>query len=698
MPTTVPMWFVRAGKAAVYAATFRSEGYVSLGWREVGALEPDTPDEEVDRRFAEAFPNKEEATRDTWANQVMRFLREVRVGDTVVTYDAADRAYLLGRVDSEPFWVDEERPRRRTVTWTHRVDRDSLTESARNKLGSIATFFKVGAEAESELRQNASELFGDTSAASIAVRGQRAAALDPEDFAVLRRNPKSIPWPTLPEEDRKAIKNLRQRLLSYAVKLRDDLATTVTLKPFASHPTPSGRNASFYWACVYPQTAPNKSFAFQLFVIVRPDAVEYGFGSGSATGEMDDSKIQELRIQFEAQRERLKSLAGSPAVKDIGKRIVNAGFRLRSRWLGNPDEASPFSDLSPWILHAAGADGGGAAVSKFLTPEEALQHGDDFGDFLVRELRLFVPLIDAIYARIAPTLTESRAPAAPLPPTTLTIEWLLEETLWDRADIEQIVDTLTQQTPQIILAGPPGTSKTWIAELLARYLTQDRPHQTRTVQFHPSYSYEEFIEGLRPQVTNQALSFEPHQGVLLRICSGLTSDSDYRVLVVDEMNRANLPKVFGELLYLLEYRDKAIDLQYSPGFRLSKRLLMIGTMNTADRSIRSIDVALRRRFDVFECLPSATVMKRYFETRDNEVDDLIAGFDALNAALTEHLDRHHTIGHAFLMTDPMTPARLRHIWDHKLGPLIEEYFFDQPDIAAEFTLSRFWPSAVNVQG
>src|SRR5262249_42889100 len=151
---------------------------------------------------------------------------------------------------------------------------------------------------------------------------------------------------------------------------------------------------------------------------------------------------------------------------------------------------------------------------------------------------------------------------------------------------------------------------------------------------------------------------------------------DYRVLVIDEMNRANLPKVFGELLFLLEYRDKPIDLQYSMGFRMPKKLLLIGTMNTADRSIRSIDVALRRRFDVFECAPNSEILSRYYMSRLNDVPDLVTGFEALNEALRARLDRHHTIGHTFFMVDPMTPARLRHIWEHKIGPLIEEYFFD----------------------
>lgn len=690
MPS-VPLWFVRADEGGVRAGDFRSSQSVGIGWPEVGPISPDTPDDEIDKRFANAHP-EEEGARKVWANQVRRFLRELRVDDAVMTYDPSERTYFLGQIKSDAEWREGVLPRRRAVDWTHRVDRDALSENARNKLGSIATLFKVGPEAEAELRQNAMPLFGDLSPSTLTVRGQRAPALSHDDFDVLRRNPRSVPWPTLPESDRTAIKNLRQRLLQYAVKLKDELGSSITLKPFASHPTPSGRNASLYWACVYPQNAPNKSFAFQLFVIVRPEIVEYGFGSGSATGEMDEGKLDELRSQFELQRERLKRLRDLEWIGALARSATDNGFRMRGRWM-QPDGESEFDDPRQWLDHASSPDGGGAAISKTMRPDDALALGDRFGDVLVRELKPFVPLLDAIYSDAVPAAAAPTPLPSVMPRPALTVEWLVEETLWDRVDIETVLDTLTQQTPQVIFAGPPGTSKTWIAELFARYLTQDRPGQFKTVQFHPSYSYEEFVEGLRPQTKDGGIAFEPHNGVILRLCAGLTPDSDYRVLVIDEMNRANLPKVFGELLYLLEYRDRPIDLQYSLGFRLPRKLLMIGTMNTADRSIRSIDVALRRRFDVFECPPNSKVLERYYASRVNDVPDLIDGFESLNAALEERLDRHHKIGHAFLMSDPMSPARLHHLWKHKIGPLIEEYFFDQPDVAKEFDLRRFWPGA-----
>jgi 5-methylcytosine-specific restriction endonuclease McrBC GTP-binding regulatory subunit McrB len=276
------------------------------------------------------------------------------------------------------------------------------------------------------------------------------------------------------------------------------------------------------------------------------------------------------------------------------------------------------------------------------------------------------------------------------PASDLTMDWLETETLWNRADLEELVRTLEISSPQIVLAGPPGTGKTWVAERVARYLTRGAPGATRLVQFHPSYSYEDFIEGLRPQVEDGAVTFERVDGVVLEMTSEIEDETRLHVLVVDEMNRANLPRVFGELMYLFEYRDKPVDLRYTRSFSLPSNLRFIGTMNTADRSIRSIDVALRRRFDIFECQPDAEILRRYYKTHTSEIENLVEGFESLNAALEEQLDRHHTIGHSFFMASPMTRQELLRVWTRKVAPLIEEYFFDQPDVAGDFTLERFW--------
>ena len=177
----------------------------------------------------------------------------------------------------------------------------------------------------------------------------------------------------------------------------------------------------------------------------------------------------------------------------------------------------------------------------------------------------------------------------------------------------------------------------------------------------------------------------------------MASEVDHPVvLIIDEMNRGNLPTILGELLHLL-----SIEAQNTPlgscivVNSLPRNLYLIGTMNTADRSIRSIDSALRRRFDLFELPASLDVLSRFHDRVEGTspaVPDLMDGFRELNERLDTYLDRHHAIGHTFFMQPGFDATELRRVWERQIFPLIEEYFFDQPDIAQEFVLKDLWPS------
>ena len=196
----------------------------------------------------------------------------------------------------------------------------------------------------------------------------------------------------------------------------------------------------------------------------------------------------------------------------------------------------------------------------------------------------------------------------------------------DLEPLQEIAELL-EENRQLVLYGPPGTGKTYLAKHLAAELAGDTTDErVKLVQFHPSYAYEDFFEGFRPDKTDEGqVSFKLVAGPLRRIAEEAAkpgNESKPYFLIIDEMNRANLAKVFGELYFLLEYRDDRIYLQYSPNepFTLPDNLYIIGTMNTADRSIAMMDAAIRRRFSFIELHPKTEPVKgsllRFLQARD----------------------------------------------------------------------------------
>lgn len=265
----------------------------------------------------------------------------------------------------------------------------------------------------------------------------------------------------------------------------------------------------------------------------------------------------------------------------------------------------------------------------------------------------------------------------------------------ERIFLEEILDSFSGPLKQVILGGPPGTGKSFVAQRLAEFITRDNPDENpvRFVQFHPSYGYEEFVEGREPVIVeNGGMELQPRSGFLLRMIEDMRNREPY-VLVIDEINRANLHRVLGEMMYLLEYRDRSINLMLRDDFSLPENLYIIATMNTVDRSLTTLDMAMYRRFHVFDLWPSSDVLRRHYQKEGNvnELgDELFAGFDRLNESIQTDLDRHYLVGHSFFMSSLMSQSELDRVWKRQMLPLLEQYFFDQPQLLDTYTRERFW--------
>ena len=267
------------------------------------------------------------------------------------------------------------------------------------------------------------------------------------------------------------------------------------------------------------------------------------------------------------------------------------------------------------------------------------------------------------------------------------------------------IQSILDRKGQVVLYGPPGTGKTYWAERTANDLAalsafgklfeslEEKERNTvlghgdecglvRLCCFHPAYGYEDFLEGYRPSTVDGQVSFELRDGVFKKLCKDANASPERNFyLIVDEINRGDIPRIFGELLTTLEKdkRGKRIILPVSQDiFSVPRNVFLLGTMNTADRSISLLDAALRRRFGFVELMPDGSVLK----------DSAVAGIalkawlDALNTRIREHVGRdarNLQIGHSYLMHggSPLKDlATLKRAIRDDIIPLLEEYCYE----------------------
>jgi 5-methylcytosine-specific restriction protein B len=254
-----------------------------------------------------------------------------------------------------------------------------------------------------------------------------------------------------------------------------------------------------------------------------------------------------------------------------------------------------------------------------------------------------------------------------------SLEQLAEDTSYDPATLRAWLRALDRKG-QAIIYGPPGTGKTFLAELIAKHLVAQGEGMVDLVQFHPAYAYEDFIQGIRPRSNGAGqLEYPVVPGRFLEFCRAASSRKGTCVLIIDEINRANLARVLGELMYLLEYRDKDVALASGNRFKVPSNVRLIGTMNTADRSIALVDNALRRRFAFIPMMPNYETLRRYHAKSGKSVEGLVSVLKEVNKLIG---DPYYEIGMSFFLR-PHLSSELESIWRMEIEPYLEEFFFDR---------------------
>lgn len=272
---------------------------------------------------------------------------------------------------------------------------------------------------------------------------------------------------------------------------------------------------------------------------------------------------------------------------------------------------------------------------------------------------------------------------------TVSLQDLADRVHMHVEDLERL-ESLLDTKKQVIVEGPPGSGKTFLSENFANYFAGSEDRVT-LVQFHQSYGYEDFIQGIRPRTDAGTLSYARVDGIFKRFCDRARSApiGDRYVFIIDEINRGNVARIFGELMYCLEYRDRAVPLagadEGAVAFAIPPNVYLIGTMNNTDRSLAQLDYALRRRFYFYRLTPVVAGRAPVLESwlADQPIDEVTRTaisdlFVRLNSRVTEILGPDFQVGHSYFMqADIDSDLWKETLWDSAITPLLDEYLHNR---------------------
>lgn len=703
-------WVVRAGREGEAVEHNLIHNVITIGWDwgDWSSVAQSGSRDEFGDFIDEQFPDQSESERRSARDQIWRFGHEIKVGNLVVMpmKGVDGNPIAVGRIDG-PFEFDPTRPGymriRRTVTWLRTgIGRDVIGQDLRYSMDSSGTVFGLRKHDAAHRVRHLAEHGVDP--------GPRHAETPADQdqsvrLAQLVAEFRATGYPSDDDHQHELARAEFEQTLRSLTDIAHDERETVKAV---------WNPAEFDYGSVgYAGAGANKlvnNASGQDWPLIRSELAEVCFGSDDEATRLDRAAasgvlsgvryVTGTRLLAICQPHEvipiylLRKSRRYPGVIDM----VEVLDRLDL--IGDDDQQGVQELLS---LPTAGLNSGAVVMrANDLLLDTLRPHFSGDGDVDTWGMSKFLYWVMERHANDDDEAEEPWVDEADLAA-------LAEDLLSDEGFVKDIV-SLLEDKGQVILYGPPGTGKTYFARHLAWTLLgisdddeyEDNPPYS-LVQFHPAYSYEDFFEGFRPHVDRTGqMTYKLTSGPLVRLAERAEEHSDeLHVMVIDEINRANLPRVLGELLYLLEYRDDWVQTQYRPdiGFELPSNLWIIGTMNTADRSIALIDAAMRRRFHFVKFSPNdeptKSLLRRWLaQEAPNEmwVADLL---DGVNARLFEEFgDDHLLVGPShFMTTNPgrdLTEEGLRRIWEYSIEPLIEDQFFGRREVIESFRFQQVW--------
>lgn len=667
-------WKIAPGEQARLWDESQEGQYISIGWEELGDVR-DMTRQDFERRRDELLQTNLEWTSHA-VEQVWKFAH-ITEGDRIVANRGTSQVLGFGRVTGPYYFVpDVEHGHRLPVEWE-----DTRVRSV-DQYGWRRTLVELNREHFEDLL--ASPAFGGPETDSPAAFSARTFEL----LALMHDDPTAERYEAIRDDvDQHIVLPFKRVFLAVAERLpdamRDALETEKWLfSRFHKNDDGAGGAWSHYWGAFFPKGS-KRGAGPQLLMYLNPEVLSFGFFIGTNGDEARTNFVAHAAEHGPWFAQRLEAIL--PA-KELA-------FQRRKGASLSGEDTRTDSGIMDWDGYFADPTEVEFEAAVSLAPEGAAKLSEPelvnrVTDLFTRIYPLFA-LTKAADPRAAfATFTDDPGPidddSLPIN-ATYSLEQCAADSGYDTPTLQRWINAI-ERKKQAILYGPPGTGKTFMAQKLADHLVGSTTGHVELIQLHPAYAYEDFIQGLRPTAgADGTLDYRLEPGRFMRFCEEARSRGDApSVLIIDEINRANLARVFGELMYLLEYRGESIPLAAGQRLSIPKNVRIIGTMNTADRSIALVDHALRRRFAFIELAPNVDTLRNFHAESGLRLAGLIDTLKRLNHDIA---DPHYSVGVTFFMVDDL-PRHIADIWRMEIEPYLDEYFFAQRDKAETYRWDR----------